>query len=353
MKEAPKLSPVKIAGNSVLIAGLLAGCEALPLNPTNEFTSPSKPGLTQTLETPPDFTTPPPTIEVIQNTPTPEFTPTPEIIEPSIPHGLRPENAATQTYENGIWVVKNADGQVTATWNELTNEWTYDTENIITKQIILGYDVDPAVIEPFLGPLPPDDPSTHFIDPDTGKRVGYGIGPETPVTIFGSSVGTFTTSETEVFARFRGVATVPNPPGWTKLNVAIIVDVPQTADISIIVVSLATGDQFVFSGVPKDSMYVDFMNIVNDDPWGGGSGISLANEHLIGKMVAVTILHDMAPIFRNTDKYEVYSKWDNIRGDILSYLAGKSTQIPSRVEPKNSQIFSSQILIPESQSPTE
>ena len=27
-------------------------------------------------------------------------------------------------------------------------EWTYVTENITMKQIILGYDVDPAVIEP-------------------------------------------------------------------------------------------------------------------------------------------------------------------------------------------------------------
>jgi len=118
-------------------------------------------------------------------------------------------------------------------------------------------------------------------------------------------------------------------------------------------VSKAGGDQFVFSGVPKDNMYVDIMNIINDDQWGGRSGMSLANEYLIGKMVAVTILHDIAPVYKNTDFYEVYLEWDNIRGDILRYIAGKSTQIPSRVEHKNSQIFSSQILIPESQCPAE
>ena len=63
-------------------------------------------------------------------TSTPVYTPTPEIAEPSIPHGLLPENAAEQIVENDNWVVKNADGQTTATWDEQAKEWTYQGENI-------------------------------------------------------------------------------------------------------------------------------------------------------------------------------------------------------------------------------
>jgi len=286
-------------------------------------------------------------------TPTATATPTPTPIPtPSVEVGLRPENAATQTYENGIWVVKNAVGKTTATWNEQTSEWTYNTENIITKQIILGYDVDPALIEPFLGPLPPDDPLTHFIDPDTGKRVGYGIGPEMSDTYIGSAVGTYTVSATEVFARFRGIVTVPLPPEWQGSDIAIIVDVPQTADTSIILVSSGV-DTFSVSGVPEDSMYVDIMKLQQDKQWGGLHEITRANESLTGKMVAVEIVHDRAPFFKETPYYEQYLTIDNIRKAVLDYLAGKSTQIPSRVKYKYGKIFSPEIYIPESQLPPQ
>ena len=64
-------------------------------------------------------------------TPTATATPTPTPIPtPSVPHGLRPENAASQTYENGMWVIKNADGLITATWSEDTDEWTYVTGDL-------------------------------------------------------------------------------------------------------------------------------------------------------------------------------------------------------------------------------
>jgi len=287
-------------------------------------------------------------------TPTATVTPSPTPIPtPSVEVGLRPENAATQTYENGIWVVKNADGKTTATWNEQTSEWTYNTENIITKQIILGYDVDPAVIEPFLGPLPPDDPSTHFIDPDTGKRVGYGIGPEMLQDMFGSPVGTYTASKTLVFARFRGVVTAPLPPEWTKTQVAMIVDVPQTADTSIILISRVPSESFLVSGAPNDSIYVDIMKVIYHKEWGGPSGMSLANEYLIGKMVAVAISHDSAPFFINNDAYETILAKDYSNKAILDYIAGKSTQIPNRAELQYSIIFPTPIFLPESQYPTD
>ncbi len=288
-------------------------------------------------------------------TPTATATPTPTPIPtPSVDAGLRPENAATQTYENGIWVVKNADGQVTATWSEDTGEWSYVTENIVTKQIIIGYDVDPAVIEPYLGPLPPDDPSTHFIDPDTGKRIGYGIGPEKPFTAFGSAVGTYSGSDTLVFARFRGVTVVPLPYGWDGFEAVQIIEIPQTVDTSIIWV-MSTGREYFFSfiGVPDDSMYIDNWNLISYKQWGGVSGITLANENLIGKMVAVSIGHDTAHFFK--EEKEIYYEFalivENMREAILNYLAGKSTQIPSREEYKYSS--GSSIYVPESQLPNQ
>lgn len=284
-------------------------------------------------------------------TATPTSTPIPT---PSVEVGLRPENAATQTYENGVWVVKNADGKTTATWNEQTKEWTYNTENIIIKQIILGYDVDPALIEPFLGPLPPDDPSTHFIDPDTGKRVGYGVGPEMLQDMFGSAVGTYTDSKTLVFARFRGVVTVPLPRELTRIDqMAMIVDVPQTADTSVILISLVPDGSFTVSGVPNDSIYVDIMKVLNDKQWQGRSGMSLANEYLIGKMVAVAMSHDLAPFFVNNDRDGTMLGYDLSNKAILNYIARKSTQIPSRVEFKYKVVFPGPILLPESQYSTD
>jgi len=63
-------------------------------------------------------------------TSTPEPTNTPEPEKPATGHKLSPQNAASQTYENNQWVVKNADGLVTAQWNSTTSEWIYNMENI-------------------------------------------------------------------------------------------------------------------------------------------------------------------------------------------------------------------------------
>ena len=78
-----------------------------------------------------------------------------------------------------------------------------------------------------------------------------------------------------------------------------------------------------------------------------------ANEHLVGKMVAVTISHDLAPFYKNTIYYEDALIRDNIQKTLLDYLAGKSTRIPSRVEYKYATYFTSPIFVPENQYLTE
>jgi len=174
-----------------------------------------------------------------------------------------------------------------------------------------------------------------------------------PQVIFGSAVGEYTTSNTLVFTRFRGVVTVPMPPEWTRIQVATIVDVPQTADTSIILITRGSRDSFLVSGVPNDSMYVDIMKVVYHKEWQGSSGMALANEYLIGKMVAVSISHDFAPFFINSDSYKGMLTKDYSYKAILDYIAGKSTQIPSHPEFKDSMIFPCPIFLPESQYPTD
>jgi hypothetical protein len=63
-------------------------------------------------------------------TPSPTPTPTPEIPRPTIDSNLSSQNNASMTVENGTWVVKNAEGNVTATWDGTTNKWTYNYDNI-------------------------------------------------------------------------------------------------------------------------------------------------------------------------------------------------------------------------------
>jgi hypothetical protein len=65
-------------------------------------------------------------------TPTPTVTPTPTpvIPRPTVDSNLSSQNNASMVVENGTWVVKNAEGNVTATWDGTTNKWTYNYDNI-------------------------------------------------------------------------------------------------------------------------------------------------------------------------------------------------------------------------------
>jgi len=98
---------------------------------------------------------------------------------------------------------------------------------------------------------------------------------------------------------------------------------------------------------------VDIMKLQQDKQWGGLHEITRANESLTGKMVAVEIVHDRAPFFKETPYYESFLTRDNINKAVLDYLAGKSTQIPNREKYDYAGIFSPEIFIPESQLPPQ
>lgn len=114
-RHLPPLLTIILFVSTALSASLAACSTALPLSPSpipSPSASPS-PQLTPTS--------------------TPEPTKTPEPAQPDAPHGLSAVNAASQTYENGQWVVKNAAGEITATYTQAadgTGEWVYNYENI-------------------------------------------------------------------------------------------------------------------------------------------------------------------------------------------------------------------------------
>ncbi len=257
-------------------------------------------------------------------TATPTVTPTPEPILPSVAHGLRKENAATQTYENDMWVVKNANGDITARWDAASESWIYAPEHITVKQTIIGHEVDPAIFEPFLGPLPPDDPETHFKDAD-GNPIGYGIGPEFEIKKIDFTFGKVVCPATGVFARYRG-ATRYRRDGAKKDSLATIFEIPQTADASTILVLTKSGDQFTLIGIPDDRAVWDPYTIIDrdDGSWSNDSGIQIANSRLVGNMVMLIVHHDTFSVAPS----DVSAAADARSDAILSYLLGTSTQPP-------------------------
>ncbi|MBU2460306.1 hypothetical protein KKG44_04280 [Patescibacteria group bacterium] len=70
--------------------------------------------------------------------PTKESTNTPELAKPVVSHNLSAENAKTMVVEGGTWVVKNAAGQITATYIPETG-WVYEWEKIKVEQALLIY----------------------------------------------------------------------------------------------------------------------------------------------------------------------------------------------------------------------
>jgi len=78
---------------------------------------------------------------------------TPELAQPAVFHNLSPQNAVSETYENGTWVTKNADGLVTATWDSANSEWVLNWENITVQ---IGAVAMPTTVAGLEGMLPED-----------------------------------------------------------------------------------------------------------------------------------------------------------------------------------------------------
>lgn len=284
-------------------------------------------------------------------TATPSPTPTPEVAEPSIPHGLRPENAATQTYENGVWTVKNADGQTTATWNEQVKEWTYQGENIKVSYTKIGFEPDdPSFLAPLIEPLPPDDPSTHFIDPATGKPVSYGIGPETQFTsnILGVE-DSVTYPMTQVFTRFHGFVQDPQ----NKNSLLAVFEVPHSPDRTTLIVQEFSKDYVAFVGIPDGTIVYDYDTTLYEPDYlikDKDAHIQQLNERYIGNMVMILIKHDFAHMLTSSSGYVFFLHGDEFASAILQYLSGETTTIPSYGFENNVSAFIlNEICVPENQ----
>ncbi len=274
-----------------------------------------------------------PATATLTATPTvePTLTPTPEITSPPVSNGLRPENAATQVYEDGTWVVKNAEGLVTATWNEGTSAWEYNLDNIKVEYTQIGLKVDQAVIEPFLGPLPPDDPSTHFINPATGERVDYGVGPESAIYGTGGSVWPVT----EIFARFRGI-TDEKIPGSRYLH-AIVFEIPMSADRSAIFVAGADMDNFSLFGTPDDSYLYDQYTHIYTEPYIGDSAKDRANANYIGQMMMILARHNDGDLMDT-----------RLTRSLVNFLSGSASTMTGYTMLDPVQTFGPMYMLPES-----
>ena len=285
-------------------------------------------------------------------TASPEFTPTHEIPLPSVPNGLRPENAAKQRMENGIWTVRNIQEQITATWNAETKQWVYIPENIKIKYTIGGYTGDQADIEAYVdSPLPPDAIADHFIDPATGKPVPYGIGPEI-IQYHSISGMNFSCPATEVFVRFRGVAALLKEIGKYFFS-AKIFEIPQSADRSFILVVPTVSDNMGIIAAPDNTLVLDenashIVNVERNTP-GGVPWVEIINDHLIGHMAMIIIEHDIAPHIQGTSVYDVYVARDRIARTIFDYISGISTQIPVIDRVNRASNVEQDIVFPESQ----
>jgi hypothetical protein len=284
-------------------------------------------------------------------TPTVEPTATPETpAQPSVASGLREENAVGgPVFDSGTktWVTKNKDGNVTATWNTETKSWVYSPENITVDYVQIGIKVDQKDLAPFMGPLPPDDPSTHFKDPNTRDYVmNYGIGPE---AILKGTAGS-ETPVTLIVARFRGV--IPIDPTSKSKRMASIFEIPRSPDTSVIAVIRGDIKYFGISGTPDDTFLWDQMTEVSGDSFIRETGMQKANDQLVGHMVMFSVQHDKAILSKDSPSYESIIIQDTYAQAFFDYITGKSTNIPLfDMRDGNTSCFNADLIVPASQLP--
>jgi hypothetical protein len=219
----------------------------------------------------------------------------------------------------------------TAKWNtEIAGPNKWDTRgleaNITRTQVIVGNEVDRSILEPFLGPLPPDDPTTYFKDVN-----GYGIGPEITIETTGPK-GFLENPTTEIFVRYRGTVIIP---GSKNSEAVRIFEVPQ-ADTSIVIVTMTlTTDEFSFIGSLGNSAVYN-QNFKNseghklaDPGWHGIAGIQLANANFIGKIGAILLFHNTASLYpAGSDAQAKAAARDTYADSLIAYISGTSNQAP-------------------------
>jgi len=265
--------PLAFLASIVLLASLAACSSALPLSPSPILSPSASPS-------------PSPTS-------TPEVTKTPEPAKPAVAYNLSPQNAASETYENGAWVVKNAAGAVTATWDSAKGEWTYNYENIQRVISIVGNtslelrEINvPSEITDYL----PDDPAKHLVN--ASGLVEDGTMKTFNVEFISTEVeGKLIDQIYYVAARIWGV--VP----WTYKTCtgsAIFFEVRVTPDKSLYFYKLLGGkDIFTYINIPDNNLDLfDASNNTKDE-----SGMTedeliqlLGSNEAIGAQVSIPIV---------------------------------------------------------------
>ncbi len=320
----------------ISICILMVGCSPTIPEATPMLENPETPISTTTIE---------PTI-----TATPEPTPTP-VPTPPVPHGLRSENAATQVYENGVWTVKNADGQITATWNKGTSEWTYDMETIKIQQIL--EDGDPffppkeLAADILARPLPPDDLLTHFIDPKTNKPLGYGTFSEETRLVNDRWIGEYILPVTYISVRVRGCYV--NEYG----NPFILVSHLNGPD-SESIVSFYIDDPYQLSvlGLSNQDLtgnlteYIkNYRQLVPKE-----SICSFLNGEAFGKQALIQAKHDM-PVGAMNRMEEFYRESNKGADEAIAFLNGSRNPPVIKYTSDDFQyVFSSILIFPQAES---
>jgi hypothetical protein len=166
-------------------------------------------------------------------------TATPSLPKPAQSPNLQSVNNAEEVFENGTWVVKNADGKVTATWDATENVWYYNAENLtmISGGASKPVSEDPnaeAIVDPGATYSVPEAWMTALpenqVDPNPLVPLGV-------INQIDRSLGVGTENEAhmriiEVGVDFRGITPVSNSqPGFTQYVAVFTLSLPDHPDI--------------------------------------------------------------------------------------------------------------------------
>jgi hypothetical protein len=287
----------------VLLGSLLTACQAGTTAPA----ATDMPALTLA----PTFS-PVSVLPTATMTPNYEPSPTPDIPRPTISSNLSPQNNATTVLENGQWVVKNAAGQITATWDSAKGEWTYNYENINMQvgiaepRYIQGWPytiregVTVTVPNEMLQPL---DPSQQ--DPDPLVPSGYYGDYEQTTT---KGVATMA----EIGVDYRGI-TLIDEHGYRGTEQYAIVFTVQYKDHPDVMNVLL----FPMDNTHTRGLFTDLFPAGSTDPGTNQAGPSLDDF--------IKILQDKNPVGRRMSIFVYVS--DTMREKTLGYSPDHKTMV--------------------------
>lgn len=247
------------------------------------------------------------------------ITPTPTPTQPAVDVNLTKVNNAVMVFENGTWVVKNADGAVTATWNG--TEWEYNTENLKITRTIIGFDgKDASLLDPLLDtPLPEDAPETHFIDPRTGEPLPYGYVREDTMTTSWSDGNSYTIPFSLYAVRMVGAVRVD------EMSSAVVLELSVGPDrSSIFVIYNEPGEGTSFSSVSDTELYKETLDSQTGIRLSAADNPEMYNA-IRGQQVLMGLFHDIPNEFT-----AVSSLWDiNDKCQAVQrYLKNPSAPVP-------------------------